>query len=152
MLLYCWQGHLPTELGNIIIVQRNNCKQTFTSLHVTYYNFIFSSLRLLLHSPGGWGCPATWAPSSCWPWGCPTWGIGGFCTFVVGVLRMFNLHVGQVCWRWNHDRRHDVWKMWLHGSFFDAVITNKQHNDLVTGQNNFIKQCSQKNIISYTHM
>lgn len=44
-----------------------------------------------------------------------------------GVRRMLRRHVGHVCCRWNHERRHDVWKMWLHGSFFDAVnISSRQ--------------------------
>lgn len=34
-----------------------------------------------------------------------------------GVRRMLRRHVGQVCWRWNHDRRQIVWKMWPHGNF-----------------------------------
>lgn len=38
-----------------------------------------------------------------------------------GVRRMLSRQVGQVCCLWNHERRHAVWKMWLHGNFFDAV-------------------------------
>lgn len=35
-----------------------------------------------------------------------------------GARSTFRRHVGQVWCRWNHDRRHDTWKMWLHGNFF----------------------------------
>jgi len=30
---------------------------------------------------------------------------------------MFKRHVGHVCWRWNQERKHAVWKIWLHGNF-----------------------------------
>lgn len=38
-------------------------------------------------------------------------GGGGDEVTLVGVRRMFSRQVGQVCWRWNHDRRHVVWNI-----------------------------------------
>lgn len=38
----------------------------------------------------------------------------------------FNRQVGQVCCRWNQERRHEVWKIWLHGSFLEAVVISSR--------------------------
>lgn len=35
-----------------------------------------------------------------------------------GARSTFSRHVGHVCCRWNHNRRHAAWNMWLQGSFF----------------------------------
>lgn len=49
--------------------------------------------------------------------------LGIYVSMVTLTLRR---HVGQVCCRWNHDRRHDVWNIWLHGSFFEAVVISSR--------------------------
>lgn len=52
---------------------------------------------------------------------------GAGAAVVMGVRRMFNRHVGQVCCRWNHDRKHVVWKMCPQGSFFELLtISSRQ--------------------------
>ena len=43
------------------------------------------------------------------------------------ILSTSRRQVGHVCWRWNHERRQLVWKMWLQGSFLhDDVISSRQ--------------------------
>lgn len=52
-------------------------------------------------------------------------GVGA--TVVIGVRKMFSRQVGQVCCRWNHDRRQVVWKMCPHGNFFELLtISSRQ--------------------------
>jgi hypothetical protein len=93
----------------------------------------FCDLELILPTGGGrtpsfapaWGalaCPLAagacraWAAAAAAPafWGC-------------AVCNTSSRHVGHVCCRWNHDRRHNVWNMWLHGSrFAPEVISSRQ--------------------------
>lgn len=50
----------------------------------------------------------------------------GAAVVVIGVRRMFNRHVGQVCCRWNHDRKQVVWKMCPQGSFFELLTMSSR--------------------------
>lgn len=69
----------------------------------------------------GWGPAPAAAPPGC-AGGGPALLLAACCCWVPGgVWRMLRRHVGHVCWRWNQERRHDVWKMWLQGNFFEAV-------------------------------
>ena len=44
-----------------------------------------------------------------------------------GLRRISKRQVGQVCCRWNHDRKQTVWNMWPQGSFFDELtISSRQ--------------------------
>lgn len=44
-----------------------------------------------------------------------------------GAWIMSMRHVGQLCWRWNHERRQLLWKMWLQGSFLQPdTISSRQ--------------------------
>ena len=62
----------------------------------------------------------------CWCWCCcrcccccPRTPVGGW--------RISIRQVGQVCWRWNHDRKQLVWKIWLHGSLLQpCTISSRQ--------------------------
>ena len=45
----------------------------------------------------------------------------------IGCLSTSIRHVGQVCWRWNHERKQFVWNMWLHGSFLHVVVMSSRH-------------------------
>lgn len=73
--------------------------------------------------PGGTGAaaacgacgarPGTGAAAGAGPAGPPASGAGARSTL--------SRHVGHVCCRWNHSRRHAAWNMWLQGNFFAPV-------------------------------
>lgn len=43
-----------------------------------------------------------------------------------GARSTLSRQVGQVCCRWNHNRRHAAWNMWLQGSFFAPIDINSE--------------------------
>ena len=95
------------------------------------------------YKPGGCGgCGCCWG-CCCWFCGC-----GWFAAwFGVSVgLRLVNTssrHVGQVCCRWNHDRRQCVWKMWLQGSFLPTTSRSRQMMHVVIS-----RRCSSSSLTS----
>lgn len=98
------------------IKQGNVLKQVSERRNITIkIYFILLQLLPFCSTPGagiGWGAGA--AP---WSW------FGGLVSLRVVVgLKIFRRQVGQVCWRWNQDRKQAVWNMWLQGSFLLADI------------------------------
>ena len=75
----------------------------------------YNQSDILLFGKGGCCC--------CWG----GWGWGGGTVLGWGIRNTSILQVGQVCCRWNQERRQLVWKMWLHGSFLHAVTMSSRH-------------------------